>query len=169
MNISFSIIMATYNRKSCIKNAIDSLFSQTYQNFELIIIDDGSTDGTENYIKEIYKNDIEKNKIKYIKLSENKGVSFARNEGLKLAKNKWIAHLDTDNKMYPSYLETYADYIYKNPEYKIFYAKIKHRNSGLIFGHEFNFQELLRSNYIDNNIIVHDIDLFKEIGGYRLE
>jgi len=166
-HVKFSIIMSTYNRKNCIKDAIDSIFNQTYQNFELIIVDDGSTDGTEEYIKEIYKKEIEQEKIKYIKISENMGASYARNEGLKIAKNEWIGYLDTDNKMYQEFLETYAKYISENPEYKIFYAKIKHRNSGIIIGHEFSRLELLKNNYIDNNVIVNNKSLFEELGGYR--
>ena len=64
MNIFFSIIMPTFNRKNCIKNAIDSLFLQNYKNFELIIIDDGSNDKTEEYVKDLYLEYIKNGKIK---------------------------------------------------------------------------------------------------------
>jgi glycosyltransferase involved in cell wall biosynthesis len=158
--------MSTYNRKHCIKKAIDSLFIQTYQNFELIIIDDGSIDKTEEYIKDIYKKEIEKGKIKYVKLSENKGASFARNEGLKITKGDWIGYLDTDNEMFPEFLKTYYFNIKNNPEIKIFYAQIKHRNSGKIIGREFNFNELLKGNFIDMGVFVHSIELYKEFGGF---
>lgn len=168
-NILFSIIMPTYNRKHCIKKAIDSLFIQTYQNFELIIVDDGSTDGTDIYINDLYKEEIKNGKIKYIKLDKNNGASFTRNEGLKIAKGNWIAYLDTDNEMLPKFLETYVSNIKDNPEYKIFYALIKHRNSGAIIGHKFNFNELINGNYIDMGVFVHSIELYKELGDFDVE
>lgn len=169
VEIKFSIIMPTYNRKHCIKDAIDSLFTQTYQNFELIIIDDGSKDETEKYIKEIYEKEVEQEKIRYIKLAENIGASDARNEGLKIAKNEWVGYLDSDNKMHLNFLETYAKNILENKEYKIFYAKIKHRNSGIILGHEFIKEELEAGNFIDMGVFVHHVDLFKELGGFDPE
>lgn len=161
--------MPTYNRKHCIKNAIDSLLEQTYQNFELIIIDDGSTDGTNKYVKDLYLEEIKKGKIRYIKLSKNMGTSFARNKGLKIAKGDWIAYLDTDNEMLPGFLETFAESIIKNPEYKVFYAQIKKTNSGDVTGHEFNFNELIKGNFIDIGIFVHPIELFKELGGFDVK
>ena len=73
--INISVIIPTYNRKSLTIKAIDSVFNQTYQNLELIIIDDGSSDKTSKYIKKKYK------RIKIIK-QNNKGVSSARNKGI---------------------------------------------------------------------------------------
>ena len=61
-NIYFSIIMPTYNRAFCIEKAIDSLLNQSYQNYELIIIDDGSTDATEQLIKTKYSKELENKK-----------------------------------------------------------------------------------------------------------
>ena len=73
--------------------------SQTYQDFELIIIDDGSTDGTDKLIATSYKDEIKSKKIVFKKIA-HKGASYARNIGLKIASGKWIAYLDSDNSMY---------------------------------------------------------------------
>ena len=158
--------MPTYNRRNCIKEAIDSLLSQTYQDFELIIVDDGSTDGTEDYIKHLYNKEILENKIKYITLEGHKGVSFARNVGLENAKNEWIGYLDTDNTMFENFLESFVDAIENNPQNKVFYSQVEQKISGFIFGGDFNFNSLLKCNLIDNNALVHNIDLYKELGGF---
>ena len=89
--VFFSIIIPTLNRKSFLKKAVDSVLAQTYTNFELIIIDDGSTDETDKLISSY--NDT---RIAYMH-QENKGVSNARNKGLKLAKGDFIAFLDSDD------------------------------------------------------------------------
>jgi len=166
MSFSFSIVMPTYNRKHCIKNAINSLLSQAYQNFELIIIDDGSTDGTGDFLKENYKNEIKTEKIKYVELGENKGVSYARNEGLELAKNEWIGYLDSDNQMHVDFLETFVNAIKKNTENNLFYAQLKKVNSGDIIGHNFDFEELIVGNFIDLGVFVHSAKVYKELGGF---
>jgi glycosyltransferase involved in cell wall biosynthesis len=165
MKTSFSIIMPTYNRKQCIKNAIDSLLTQTYKNFELIIVDDGSTDGTDLYLKEIYKEEINNKKIKYFKLPENKGAAFARNFGIRKAKNKWIGYLDTDNQMHNDFLETFADSI-KASAHEIYYAQTKPRKSQIIFGSAFNFDELVQFNLIDLGVFIHSVQIYKELGGF---
>lgn len=168
LKASFSIIMPTYNRKYCIKNAIDSLLKQTYQDFELIIIDDGSTDQTEEFIRNTYNKYLSDEKIRYIKLDKNYGVSFARNVGLENVKNEWVGYLDSDNEMLPIFLEDFAKQIVDNPEYKIFYAQTKYNNANFIFGREFDFVELLKGNFIDNNVLIHRIDLYKELGGFDI-
>jgi len=160
--------MPTYNRKDCIKNAIDSLLVQTYKNFELIVVDDGSTDGTEEYLEEIYKKEIKREKIKFIKLSENKGAAFARNEGLKYAQYDWIGYLDTDNQMLDVFLEAFADSIKKNPTYEIFYAQIKHTQSHSIIGREFDFNGLVIENFIDLGVFVHSVKIYNELGGFDI-
>ena len=75
-----SVIIPTYNRAKSIIHSIKSVLTQTYHNLEVIIIDDCSNDNTESLISKI-----EDNRIKYIKLKENKGANFARNLGIKLS------------------------------------------------------------------------------------
>ncbi|MFA4817331.1 MAG: glycosyltransferase family 2 protein [Parcubacteria group bacterium] len=166
--ISFSIIMPTYNRKHCIKAAIDSLLNQTYQDFELIIIDDASADGTDECLLKEYQEEIKKGKIKFLKLKENKGPSFARNEGLKMAKNEWIGYLDSDNQMHKDFLETFVKNIKDNPATEIFYAQIKSLTTQNIIGHEFDFENLLLGNYIDVGILVHSKKIYSELGGFDM-
>ena len=89
-----SIIIPTYNRKLFLIEAIDSVFKQTYQNLELIIIDDGSSDKSIEYIKKKYPS------VKIYK-QFNKGVSSARNKGIKMSSNKWVAFLDSDDRWHP--------------------------------------------------------------------
>lgn len=161
--------MPTYNRKHCIKNAINSLLAQTYQDFELIIIDDGSTDGTHEYICNTYPDEIKDKRVRYIRLPRNKGAAFARNEGLKAAKNDWIAYLDTDNKMKPDFLESFAAVIVVDGKTKIFYAQLQTINSKKIIGKSFDFEELIISNYIDLGVFIHNSSLFKELGGFNIK
>ena len=78
-----SIILPTYNRAHLIGRAIQSILNQTYQDFEIIIIDDGSKDDTEKIIRGFQEKD---NRIKYIRFEENKGAAAARNAGIKMSK-----------------------------------------------------------------------------------
>ncbi len=99
----FSIVIPTYNRAKIISRAIQSILKQTFGEFELIIVDDGSTDGSRAVIKQI--NDP---RISYI-WQENGGVSAARNAGVKSARGKYIAFLDSDDEVLPEWLEHFAD------------------------------------------------------------
>ena len=82
--------MPTYNRARCICEAIDSRLVQTYQNFEFSIVDDCSTDGTEELVKDRYENEFKSGRFAYTKHAKNKGLNAARNTGLKFSKNYWI-------------------------------------------------------------------------------
>jgi len=93
-----SVIIPTYNRSNYVQKAIDSVLSQSYKNLELIVIDDGSTDDTEEVIRSKYVN-----KLKYIK-QENQGESKARNVGISLSNGKYLAFLDSDDKWHPDKL-----------------------------------------------------------------
>lgn len=95
-----SIIIPSFNCAEYLPKAIDSVLNQTYQDFEIIIVDDGSTDNT----KDILKSYIEKGKIIYI-YQENKGLPASRNTGIKSAKGKYIAILDGDDELVPEALE----------------------------------------------------------------
>ncbi|MDD4353937.1 MAG: glycosyltransferase family 2 protein [Candidatus Nanoarchaeia archaeon] len=108
-NILISIIIPTYNRKDKIERAINSVLKQTYKNWELIIVDDGSTDGTQESIKRYLKN----KKIKYY-YKKNGGVSSARNFGMKKATGKYIAFLDSDDEFLKNKLEVQLNEMIEN-------------------------------------------------------
>jgi len=109
-NNSISIIIPAYNAEDYITKTIDSVIKQTYTNWELIVVDDGSTDRTANIIKEFCKND---NRVIYI-YQKNTGVSHARNNGLKKAKGKFIALLDADDLWNNNKLESVLQAFLKN-------------------------------------------------------
>lgn len=92
---TISVIIPTYNRAHLIARAIKSVLSQSYQDIELIIIDDGSFDNTEMIIKQFQESD---KRIKYIIHDKNKGGSAARNTGIKAANGEYIAFLDSDDE-----------------------------------------------------------------------
>ena len=163
--VKFSVIMPTYNRAFCFKTAINSLLSQSYKNFELIIIDDCSTDDTEKIIKTEYKTELDSGVIIYKKLAKNSGVCVARNEGLKLAQNDWIAYLDSDNEMSPYFLEVFKREIENNPNSNIFYAE-NLINNKRVMGKSFDFNELCKANYIDLGIFVHKKNLVEKYGNF---
>jgi glycosyltransferase involved in cell wall biosynthesis len=97
-----SVIIPAYNRACTIGRAVRSVLDQTYQDFEIIIVDDGSTDNTEEVIKEFQRQD---KRFKYIKHKENKGGAAARNTGIKLSSGHFLSFLDSDDQWLPNKLE----------------------------------------------------------------
>lgn len=95
-----TVVVPTYNRASTIKRAIESVLNQTYNNWELIIVDDGSTDGTEK-VMQLYLSD---KRITYCPI-KNAGASHARNYGIKMAHGEYISCLDSDDEYEPNRLE----------------------------------------------------------------
>ena len=101
----FSIITPTFNRGHILPRAIKSVLNQTFKDWELIIVDDGSTDNTSEIVKEFLRD----KRIKYIKLERNQGVGKARNKGIELSTGKFIIPLDSDDVL----LENALEEIYK--------------------------------------------------------
>jgi glycosyltransferase involved in cell wall biosynthesis len=99
-----SIIIPTYNRSKYLVEAVESCLNQSYTNIEIIIIDDGSTDGTEEMVSKLLNTKWENRNIIYIKQS-NAGASAARNYGLENAKGDFIQYLDSDDILYPNKLQ----------------------------------------------------------------
>ena len=100
MNIFFSIIICCYNSEKYIKETIDSILNQTYNNIELIIIDDGSTDNSRKIINNYLKN----KKIKKI-FQKNKGLNISNNIALKASNGEYILRLDADDWLDPNCIE----------------------------------------------------------------
>ena len=95
-----SIVTATYNRSSTLPRAIESVLSQTYADFEHIIVDDGSDDSTPEVV-----NRYDDSRITYIRLDENRGANAARNIGIKEASGDYISILDSDDEYHPKRIE----------------------------------------------------------------
>ncbi len=116
-NEKVSVVIPTYNREKTIVRSIQSVLDQTYTNLELLVIDDGSTDGTADIVKSI-KDD----RIKYILLNENKGPANARNLGVQMAEGAWIAFQDSDDCWHDDKLEIQMNYAKEHPEYSMIYC-----------------------------------------------
>lgn len=108
-----SIIIPLYNKRQSIFSTIDSVLNQSYRDFELLVIDDGSTDGSGEIVKAI-----QDSRIRYI-WKENGGVSSARNRGIEEAKGEWILFLDADDYLIEDGLENLIDGKNRHPSYKI--------------------------------------------------
>ncbi len=112
----FSVCIPTYNRANYLKEAIESVLSQTYPDFEVVVYDDGSTDSTEEVVRK-FKDE----RVRYFKGEENKGRPYARNRCIELARGEWIVWLDDDDVFKPELLTAFAVEIDKFPEVSVFY------------------------------------------------
>lgn len=117
MNELVSIIMPSYNTGAYIKETINSVVSQTYENWELIIVDDCSTDNTDEIVRSFQIDQ----RIRYLKNENNSGAAVSRNKAIKEARGKWIAFLDSDDLWVPEKLEKQISFM-KNHEYSFSYT-----------------------------------------------
>lgn len=113
-----SVVIPTYNRVHTLPRAIASVLNQTYKKLELIIIDDGSTDGTEEYIRSI-----KDNRIIYKRSDINQGPSAARNRGAELAKGEYLAFQDSDDEWMPDKLEKQMKLMLEDEDVSLVYSE----------------------------------------------
>lgn len=139
-----SVIMPVYNGEKYIRESMDSVINQTHKDFEFIIINDCSSDNTENIIKSY--ND---NRIKYVKNKKNLGVALSLNKGLNLATGKYIARMDADDISLPYRFEEQIKYLKENKECDIC--------SGDIIEFDDNGNEQLHVYSHDNSNIMVDL------------
>ena len=99
-----SVCIPTYNRKDYLKEALESIFAQTYQDYEVVVVDDGSTDGTDQMIKEAGYN------VRYY-WAEHIGQAAARNKLIELAQGEYITFLDSDDLLFPNAVQKLMDVI----------------------------------------------------------
>lgn len=110
MNELVSIIMPSYNTANYIEASIESVRHQTYENWELIIVDDCSTDNTDEVVRPFLTD----GRIRYLKNEQNSGAAVSRNQALREAKGKWIAFLDSDDLWLPEKLEKQVAFMEQN-------------------------------------------------------
>lgn len=112
--MKFSVVIPLYNKKESVLRAVHSVLNQTYKNFELIIVDDGSTDGSYNQLSNVHDS-----RVKVIKQS-NSGVSVARNKGVQNSTSDYVCFLDADDEWDESFLYEIMSLILDSPESVIF-------------------------------------------------
>jgi glycosyltransferase involved in cell wall biosynthesis len=167
-SIHFSIITPSFNRCDLLKRSITSVLKQTYKDFELIIIDDGSTDDTKSLIEKEFP------QVKYI-YTQNQGVSAARNLGVKNSKYDWVCFLDSDDQWHESKLEAYAKYIAENRNCKLLHSnEVWYRNGVRVNqmkkhqkGGGDQFENSLEFCTISPSTVCMRKDIFLELGGFR--
>lgn len=163
-----SVIMPVYNRVDVVTTAIGSVLNQTYKNIELIIVDDGSVDGTRQLLR-----DIEDNRVNVIFHETNKGSSGARNTALENANGEIIMYLDSDNEWCSNYVESMVGAFLELPDADAVYSgQLLYKNSdnpfAIRFG-AFNKSLLKNRNYVDMNCFCHKRTVFEQIGGFDEE
>lgn len=165
----FSVIMPTWNRRESLAAAIDSVIAQSYVDWELIVCDDGSTDGSIEAIRTRYANIITVGRLRILALP-HRGVSAARNAGLQAASGTWIAYLDSDNTWHPHYLlmmsAAYAEHPQRHTAYACLRVHDEVKNAEYVRYNPFHYGKLLAHNYIDLNVFTHRRSLYEQLGGF---
>jgi glycosyltransferase involved in cell wall biosynthesis len=164
-----SIIIPTYNRRQLIARSIKSVLNQTYRDFELIIVDDGSTDDTSEVVAGF--ND---ERIRYIRCEENRGEAAARNMGIKVARCVYIAYQDSDDEWLPEKLARQMELLEDAPPqlgviYTGFWKTENHRRIYIPFSwvNQKNgdiHQELLKGNFIGSPVVLIKKECFDRVG-----
>ena len=173
----FSVVIAAYNAASTLGEAIGSVLSQTCQEFEVIIVDDGSRDDTAGVATEFAAD----GRVK-VHRQENAGPSAARNRGIALARGKYVSMLDSDDLWLPNYLSEMGRALDKSPNAGFAYtdawaleetsgrflqattATLRHHPSTPMSGERF-IAALLRHNFVHNSVTVPRT-VFEQVGGY---
>ena len=159
-----SIIVSIYNSDKTLSQMIESVLNQTYKDFELILINDGSTDNSLDVIKKYAKKD---NRIVTID-KKNSGLTKSLNIGLKKAKNKYIARIDADDIWYPTKLEKQIEFLEQNQDYTLVgtvYNEID-ENGKIIYKKQRTplliTDEEIRKNIVRFNPFFHSSVMFKK-------
>ncbi|WP_445355014.1 glycosyltransferase [Microbulbifer sp. EKSA008] len=170
-----SIIMPVFNRENVVLDAVSSILDQVYQEWELIIVDDGSNDRS----VEVIKSSTNDHRISIYTLPENMGVSSARNVGLEKARGDFIAYLDSDNTWDKNYLSIMAFELEKNQSRECAYAgQLIHQTCNLTSGESLVEESFLRAgpfnqalvknrNFIDLNAFMHRRSKYQSLGGFN--
>ena len=151
-----SIVMPTYNSEKFVLHSIQSVLQQTYDNWELIVVDDGSTDNTGNLVLSL-----QDSRIKLIQLDLNQGPSKARNVGIEAAKGRYIAFLDSDDLWMPTKLEKQVNFLMTNDLAFTYssYFLIDERNRILgkfVTKSQVTYFDLLKTNCIGCSTVIYD-------------
>lgn len=168
----FSVIIPLYNKEKFVENTLKSILNQSFMDFEVIIVNDGSTDASEEKVKQ-FSDD----RIRYFS-KENEGVSTARNYGIDQAKSEYITFIDADDFWYPNFLQEMFQNINRFPNQKIFSGAIEVETIAKTLKAQYSIEKTSDSeivNYFDASIkttvictscAVFHKSIFDEIGKF---
>lgn len=161
-----SVVLPTYNRGEMLKNTISSIVSQTYTNWELIIVDDASNDNTEEIV-----NDFNDSRIHYTRNQKNFGANYSRNRGAALATGEYLAFIDSDNEWSPEKLERQMRCFKAESVLDLVFCKVLVKDGEL----EKNVPDeeikdlkeiMVRKNVVDTSSALMRKNAFKRVGGF---
>jgi len=165
-----SVIIPTYNCARYVPEAVESVLHQTYQDYEVIVVDDGSTDNTEKVLQKY------RDKIRYIK-QKNSGVAAARNTGIREAHGEWVAFLDADDLWLPLKLKIQMEFSDRHPDVDFIYGDASSFNSNGVLTksmfserqpHEGNvIKNLLSENFIPILSVIARKKCFEKAGFFK--
>ncbi len=169
-----SVIIPSHNRRSTLNRAIESVKSQSFSDWQLWLVDDGSEDGSGEWFQETYAREMESGQFFYL-WQENKGVSSARNQAAKLCQSPWLAFLDSDDEWLAEKLEKQMNLAKKEPHLPLIHSNElwvrrgvrvnpmrKHQKQGGRI-----FRQCLPLCCISPSTSLIQRDLFLELGGFR--
>lgn len=158
-----SVIMPAYNRAACIKDSLESVKGQSYPHWECIIVDDGSTDHTQDVVQDVIGHD---SRFKYFKQS-NQGAAAARNCAVRNSQGVYILPLDSDDLIGAGYIEAAVLQFIKDPELTLVYSKAEKigEETGAWPIPPFDYRLFLVYNMIFNSSLFKRAD-FDAVGGY---
>lgn len=164
----FSVVIPLYNKAQSITATLKSVLAQSFEDFEIVLVNDGSTDGSLDVAKKI-----QDPRIRIID-KENGGVSSARNKGIQEAKYEWIAFLDGDDLWTDDHLEIINKMIMKFPEDKVFCTSFLYSNDDLsqkgndkVEIIEDYFIEAIKSHFFWTSIVVINKTIFSKVGDFK--
>lgn len=169
-NDLISVIIPTYNRERTILDSINSVLNQTYPNLECIVVDDCSTDHTQNLVKTITDK-----RLKYIKCDFNAGPSKARNTGIMMSAGNYITFNDSDSYWKKEKLEKQINYLWEHPECGMVYCRFMYRTPkadkilpttryGKAELEGYLYKILLKGNLIDTSAMLVKKEVFDKVG-----
>lgn len=169
-----SIIMGIYkmtNKRSIVKLAIDSILNQTYKDFEFIICDDGSNDGTYEMVQDLVEKD---SRVILIKNDKNRGLAYSLNHCLSIAKGKYIARMDADDVSMPDRLEKQINFLDKHLEYAMVGCNLLLINDNGIWGKRILAEKPNKKSFLFTSPFSHPAMVMRkkvldEVDNYKVE
>lgn len=162
--ITISVVVPCYNSEQTIERCLRSIFLQSENVNEIIIVDDGSTDHSIDIIKNIVNNADGNIKL-HLHEQKNSGPSISRNKGIELSASTHIAFLDSDDEWYIDHIKVVKSFLNKSPDYKI--VATKYNNAPSIFSGEIVLKKLLLKNYFFTPCVVLNRKVFLEVKGFN--